>query len=473
MAMGTPEYMAPEQAAGKAIDGRVDIYAVGAILYEMLTGDPPHHGANVMEILTKKATEPPQPPRQLNPDIPETLEAAVMQCLEREPDQRPQTMGALEYELNKSMKGRGSAVAAVLGLRATEDPPTNVWIDEGAKARPFDSPSAGKRRASSPGFAPPSAAAGSIGTAGPSGLTGALPLDATEGGKVRVANKKVTSRATTAPTIALDEKNNPDYRKTRRADSARGLWLGLAAILLGGGGYAAYHYQPWKTAPPPQVKPPVVVAPPAPPTKIEEPPTPKSKRQQKSEDDEKMSPAEIDRMLEWARRSNDGGRIIAPPGDNLKELLDRIEKADPNNAGAQGLRASASKTLSRKGGLALKRGRVDEAVQDLQSLAALKPDDENTKRQLARALRMRAEHMLANRKAAAAFTDVNASLELEPDDTTARIVLADILLAQGKHQEAADEYQRILDGKPADKRARRGLLAANAAKTKPVKKKHR
>jgi hypothetical protein len=52
-----------------------------------------------------------------------------------------------------------------------------------------------------------------------------------------------------------------------------------------------------------------------------------------------------------------------------------------------------------------------------------------------------------------------------------RVVLADILLAQGKPQEAADEYQRILDGRPMDKRARRGLLMANAAKTKPVPKK--
>ncbi len=472
IAMGTPEYMAPEQAAGKAIDGRVDIYSVGAILYEMLTGDPPHHGSNVMEILSRKAAEPPQPPRQLNPDIPETLEAAVMQCLEREPDQRPQTMGALEYELNKSMKGRGAAVSAVLGLRATEDPPTNVWIDEGAKARPFDAPPSGHRRTSSPGFVPPQSTGGNGSSAGPSGLTGALPLDATEGGKVRVANKKVTSRATTAPTVPLDEKNNPGYKKARRAGSGRGVWLGLVAILVGGGGYAAYHYQPWKSAPPPEAKPVVVVAPPPPPKLEEPPPPPKTKKQQKSEDDEKMSPAEIDRMLEWARRSAEGGRIIAPPGDNLKELLDRIEKADPGNAGAQGLRAKSATTLSIKSRGALKSGRVDEAVQDLQSLAALKPDDERTKHQLARALRMRAEHLLANRKAAAAMTDVNASLELEPDDTTARIVLADILLAQGKHQEAADEYQRILDGKPTDKRARRGLLAASAAKNKPIKKKH-
>ena len=61
VAMGTPEYMAPEQAAGKPADARADIYAAGAIVYEMLTGTSPHHGDNAMEVLNKKATEIPTP----------------------------------------------------------------------------------------------------------------------------------------------------------------------------------------------------------------------------------------------------------------------------------------------------------------------------------------------------------------------------------------------------------------------------
>src|SRR5260370_41749537 len=85
IAMGTPEYMAPEQAAGLLIDGRVDIYAVGAILYEMLTGETPHGGDNVMEILARKAIEVPTTVRAIDPDVPEALEQAVMACLERGP----------------------------------------------------------------------------------------------------------------------------------------------------------------------------------------------------------------------------------------------------------------------------------------------------------------------------------------------------------------------------------------------------
>lgn len=116
LAVGTPEYMAPEQAAGKPPNPRFDIYAVGGILYAVLTGRPPHRGSNVMEILTRKATRNPTPPRSYRPDIPVALEAAVMTALARSPERRPATMEELEYELRKSLAGRPNAVAHMLGI---------------------------------------------------------------------------------------------------------------------------------------------------------------------------------------------------------------------------------------------------------------------------------------------------------------------------------------------------------------------
>jgi serine/threonine protein kinase len=116
MAMGTPEYMAPEQAAGRPADARTDVYAVGAILYEMLTGSPPYSGDNFMEILTKKATQDPAPIRNLRSDLPEAVVELVDRSMARDPDDRPPSMEAFEYELTKCLQGRGAAVAKILGM---------------------------------------------------------------------------------------------------------------------------------------------------------------------------------------------------------------------------------------------------------------------------------------------------------------------------------------------------------------------
>src|SRR5690606_3933758 len=107
MAMGTPEYMAPEQAAGRPADARTDVYSVGAILYETLTGVPPYEGENFMEVLTKKATVDPVNPRELRPELPEAVAELVVRAMARDPDERPPTMEAFEYELTKCLAGRG------------------------------------------------------------------------------------------------------------------------------------------------------------------------------------------------------------------------------------------------------------------------------------------------------------------------------------------------------------------------------
>jgi serine/threonine-protein kinase len=80
---GTPEYMAPEQAEGEKLDGRTDIYSLGVILYQMLTGDVPFRAASFVALLTKQVGERPVPPRERSPeaDIPVELEAIVLACL--------------------------------------------------------------------------------------------------------------------------------------------------------------------------------------------------------------------------------------------------------------------------------------------------------------------------------------------------------------------------------------------------------
>jgi len=119
VAMGTPEYMAPEQAAGLAIDARADVYAVGAILYEMLSGRPPHEGAHIMEVLTRKATVAPTPLAVLRPDVPRDLESLVMRTLAISPDLRPQSMLAMSQELGRLTSGPAPGVWVLFHSRFT------------------------------------------------------------------------------------------------------------------------------------------------------------------------------------------------------------------------------------------------------------------------------------------------------------------------------------------------------------------
>ena len=86
---GTPQYMSPEQATSTAdVDGRADIYSLGAIMYTMLTGRPPFEGTNPTELMIAHARDPVVPPSQLRPEIPADLEAVVMRCLAKKPDGR-------------------------------------------------------------------------------------------------------------------------------------------------------------------------------------------------------------------------------------------------------------------------------------------------------------------------------------------------------------------------------------------------
>ncbi|MFO7567983.1 MAG: serine/threonine-protein kinase, partial [Enhygromyxa sp.] len=90
-ALGTPEYMAPEQAKGHEPDERFDIYAMGVMFYELLTGDPPFHGTNVFEIVTRKTSEAAPPIASQRDDLPRELSRLIDDCLSLEPRERPQT----------------------------------------------------------------------------------------------------------------------------------------------------------------------------------------------------------------------------------------------------------------------------------------------------------------------------------------------------------------------------------------------
>jgi serine/threonine protein kinase len=97
--MGTPSYMSPEQVKGRAVDGRSDIFSLGVMLYEMVTGEKPFPGQNITTVIYKIVNEEPVPPRQIDPSIHPGISAAIMKALEKEPDRRYQSCRELLEDL--------------------------------------------------------------------------------------------------------------------------------------------------------------------------------------------------------------------------------------------------------------------------------------------------------------------------------------------------------------------------------------
>jgi serine/threonine protein kinase len=93
--MGTPEYMAPEQVSGKHVDERADIYALGVILFEMLTGRVPFTGDSAINVGFQQLKDPPPLPRSINPQIPEEVERIILKALEKDPIRRYRTVSEL------------------------------------------------------------------------------------------------------------------------------------------------------------------------------------------------------------------------------------------------------------------------------------------------------------------------------------------------------------------------------------------
>lgn len=159
MVFGTPEYMAPEQARGESVDIRSDIYALGAMLYELVTGRPPFYGSNKMKVMHRQATEAPEPFADRAPDlhVPDGVEAIAMRCLEkRQADRYPDTKTLIE-----AMDAVGKVDLTPLPIARTkqvdeeEAPPETAMPPLLRVSQPDEGPSGGIEAQEASPWAPP------------------------------------------------------------------------------------------------------------------------------------------------------------------------------------------------------------------------------------------------------------------------------------------------------------------------------
>jgi eukaryotic-like serine/threonine-protein kinase len=113
--VGTAAYLAPEQARGEEATPAADVYALGVVIYQLLTGRLPYEGSSLAEMAMRRESETPLPPTAYNSEIPETLSAAVLQALQSDPEQRFQTARSLADGLRAGLAGQDATLLAGAG----------------------------------------------------------------------------------------------------------------------------------------------------------------------------------------------------------------------------------------------------------------------------------------------------------------------------------------------------------------------
>jgi serine/threonine-protein kinase len=171
MTFGDPRYMSPEQARGDRIDRRADIYQLGCIAYEMLTGAPPFTGSRVFDILTKQVTEIPAPLPTKRPGVPLWMEAAVAKMLAKDPENRFATTTRMVEALRRGLE-TGEVMEEAIARRRESIPPPSVSrvMQKMGISSPAEEPVQSAKAAALPqlGAAPPPAKpAQSLGAAPP------------------------------------------------------------------------------------------------------------------------------------------------------------------------------------------------------------------------------------------------------------------------------------------------------------------
>jgi serine/threonine protein kinase len=469
IAMGTPEYMAPEQAAGGVVDHRGDIYSVGALLFEMVTGQPP-----------QKRDGEIAGPRSLRLQLSEDLDRIIVRALAQDPAQRYQSMAQLEYDLVKTLWGRTRAVADLLGLHQKEpqgepsphdadDPPSQPTLPQEESLGDALMERLDARRIGTPAWNPASArmpAPAAPLLPGPATPPG-TPVSATPPPQARSITPPLRSRSaspllrtplrtvTTSP-AGYEDALLPETPAPRPGRAGR-RFLATFAVLAVAGVVGVRVYGklplPWNMrasvaapTPTPTPAPSGAIATPSPGAGPAQPPTPAQQAAARV----RAATGAIETMLA------DG-----PTFDQLPVFEKHLAALRKDGAAddATKLAARAQAALVRVAEAELDLDEIESGVSHYK--AAITLDSGGKGREaLVEALRKRAIGALVDRKdPVLAVRWARESVAFNNDETT-HALLADMLYAAKEYKDAVDEYRIAIAGRPDDEALKRGLERA-------------
>lgn len=486
--MGSPDYMAPEQGAGLDATIASDIYALGCILFEMLTGRMPFQGRNAVDVLMQKGAREADTVTVYRPEVPTPVASAIGRCLKRQPGDRPPSMRSLEYELTRAIDGRASAVANVLGMEPADERPDDAGaslsmnraaiatMGDGVYGRDYEQQEFTQ-------IAPPPRNPALLTNSRPAVPPAGTPKAALSAGSdaVDVAPAKPRSAVRGVLLVALggalavgvlamvmpggvgrlfgdgsDERSADDRGGQTPTTPEENDKLGVPPLTNDLPATAATKSDIGAAAPqadPVEVPPEDSVEEPA-----EEPVGDAAVPTKPVEDEEDEDPQAVVALAEAALEAK---RWTTPSKDSLASHLSRLQLLAPGDESLARLRKEAAQTLLPEGDKALKKKRWAEAVVAYRNLRSIWPDHAQAREGLVQALAGQARVLRKLDDHEGGLASADEWLNVQPNEFDALMLRGDMLYALSRWAEAKETYRLARKEKPRSKLAKEKFFKAS------------